>query len=417
MHQNKRGKDHVEYWKGRLVKRSYSDNRYQGMVSGWQVQVTHSKIRKWFNTQTNNKAEAAIIARDFYLCVKSQGWETALERFRPEETTPIKSPTVGEYLKAVDECTTLSPRTLECYKNKFRTLIVECLDLPQYNRKVDHPQGAKNEWLKAVGAVKLSRITPERVHRWKRRRIDSCKGDPLKVRRAKITVNTIIRNAKALFSSKILRNLPFDLPQPLWFEGVDFEKAGKTRYMSRIDIDDLVKKARKELQTGSHEQQQQYKIFILALGAGLRRDEIDKLKWADVDFKNHRLFVLPSEDGALKSADSEADVDIHESLSNELKQFHESAFGRYVIESRNAPNPLAKQSYYRCKTHFKKLAEWLRENGVQSHRPIHELRKEFGSLICASGGIFAASRQLRHSDIRITRDYYLDKKERITVAI
>lgn len=417
MHQQKRGKDHVEYWKGRLVKRSYSGNRNQGIVSGWQVQVTHSKIRKWFNTHTNNKAEAATIARDFYLCVKTQGWEAALEKYRPEETTPIKSPTVGEYFRAVGEYTTLSPRTLECYKNKFRTLVVECLDLPRYNRKVDHPLGSKNEWLRTVEAVKISRITAERVHRWKRQRIDSCKGDPLQIRRAKITINTIIRNAKALFGPKILKNLSFEISKPLWFEGVDFEKAGKTRYISRIHIDDLVKKARAELQSGDHGEQQQYKIFILALGAGLRRDEIDKLKWADVDFKKYRLFVLTSADGAVKSADSESDVDIHESLSRELEEFNQTAFGRYVIESRNLPNPRAKQAYYRCKTHFTKLAEWLRNNGVQSQRPIHELRKEFGSLICASGGIFAASRQLRHSDIRITRDYYLDKKERITVAL
>ena len=384
MHQIRRGKDHVDYWRGRLVKRAYAGSRNKGIVSGWQVQVTHSKIRKWFNTHTNNKSEAATIARDFYLSVKSQGWEATLDKYRPNEKTPIKSPTIGEYFKAIDEYSTLSRRTLDCYKRKFRTLVVECLDLPRYDRKLDHPIGSKNEWLKTIEAVKLSRLTAEKVHRWKRIRIDSCKGDPLQIRRAKITVNTIIRNAKALFGPKILKNLPFEIPQPLWFDGVDFEKAGKIRYISRIDVDYLVAKAREELKSGDHSQQQQYKIFILALGAGLRRDEIDKLKWADIDFKTHRLFVLTSEDGAVKSIDSESDVDIHESLSKELKYFHQTTFGRYVIESHCLPNPQAKQAYYRCKTHFRKLGEWLRKHGVQSHRPIHEL-KEFGSLICASG--------------------------------
>ena len=34
-----------------------------------------------------------------------------------------------------------------------------------------------------------------------------------------------------------------------------------------------------------------------------------------------------------------------------------------------------------------------------------------------AGGIYAASRLLRHSDIRVTADFYADKKERITTGL
>jgi len=54
---------------------------------------------------------------------------------------------------------------------------------------------------------------------------------------------------------------------------------------------------------------------------------------------------------------------------------------------------------------------------VKAKNAIHSLRKEFGSLIAQQGGIYAASVQLRHSDIRTTREYYLDKKERTVVPI
>ncbi len=50
-------------------------------------------------------------------------------------------------------------------------------------------------------------------------------------------------------------------------------------------------------------------------------------------------------------------------------------------------------------------------------KPLHELRKEFGSQVCAKYGIFAASRMLRHADIAITAQHYLDQKERVTIGM
>ena len=54
---------------------------------------------------------------------------------------------------------------------------------------------------------------------------------------------------------------------------------------------------------------------------------------------------------------------------------------------------------------------------MDARNPPHDLRKEFGSIICNESGIFAASAQLRHSDIRITRNTYVDKRGRHTVPI
>jgi hypothetical protein len=66
---------------------------------------------------------------------------------------------------------------------------------------------------------------------------------------------------------------------------------------------------------------------------------------------------------------------------------------------------------------FRKLIDWLLSKGVKSSRPIHELRKEIGSLIADEHGIYAASRFIRHADIRITAAIYLDKKRRIEAPI
>ena len=64
-----------------------------------------------------------------------------------------------------------------------------------------------------------------------------------------------------------------------------------------------------------------------------------------------------------------------------------------------------------------RLVTWLREKGVASAKPIHELRKEYGSMIANEHGIFAASRALRHTDVAITNQHYTDKTRRTTVGL
>ena len=43
------------------------------------------------------------------------------------------------------------------------------------------------------------------------------------------------------------------------------------------------------------------------------------------------------------------------------------------------------------------------------------MRKESGSLIASSQGIYAASRHLRHRDIAVTAAHYADKKTRVAI--
>jgi hypothetical protein len=60
---------------------------------------------------------------------------------------------------------------------------------------------------------------------------------------------------------------------------------------------------------------------------------------------------------------------------------------------------------------------WLRAHGLRSPKPLHELRREFGSRINQHYGIHAASRALRHVDIRIANDYYVDSRSRVTTGL
>jgi hypothetical protein len=56
------------------------------------------------------------------------------------------------------------------------------------------------------------------------------------------------------------------------------------------------------------------------------------------------------------------------------------------------------------------LTGWLRDHGIEVDKPIHVLRKEFGSRINPKCDIHAASMALWHADIGITAQFYADSR-------
>jgi integrase len=100
-----------------------------------------------------------------------------------------------------------------------------------------------------------------------------------------------------------------------------------------------------------------------------------------------------------------------------FRAYHEGARAPFVIKSKRPPLPAKPQQYYRCEGTFEQLNEWLRKKGVHGSKPLHTLRKEYGSLLTRSYGIHAASRGLRHSDLRTTSEHYTDSTARATPGI
>jgi integrase len=236
-----------------------------------------------------------------------------------------------------------------------------------------------------------------------------------------VTIRSILLSSKALFTAEIRKHLALRLPSPLPFEGVTLPEAGKSRYKSEINPALLLTAAKRELAEGIqgegepvNPRPELFKILLLALGAGLRRDEIDKLQWKQIQWDRNAVRVETTEHASTKSAESEADVDVDPGLLEILKTYmpKPGQGSQFVIQSQIKPRPQSvRNHHYRCNRHFKKLVEWLRDKGLKSRNALHALRKEFGSQICAQAGIFAASTALRHSSINLTREYYIDKKQ------
>src|ERR1700722_1826805 len=69
---------------------------------------------------------------------------------------------------------------------------------------------------------------------------------------------------------------------------------------------------------------------------------------------------------------------------------------------------------YRAEPVFSNLLAWLRDKGVTGSKPLHQLRKLYGSVLAEKHGIHAASSGLRHADIRITSAFYANRSVKLT---
>lgn len=406
-------KFHQDYWKTKVERRTLLGGNGENYLSGgFYIRMFHHGRREYFNLNTANKDLAAIAAKDIYILLKTGGWESVFRKYKPEAMEKKEDPTVGEFFEALRSTNVGKEMTLNVYIGKFRTILTECFEIPKCSEAYYWKSQEYQDWIAAVDRIKLSEITPSRIQAWKKYRLDQVRESPVMTQSTRRTINSMLRGIKSLFAKKRLQHLPLKIDgSPIM--GIDMEYVPVSKYRSKIaDVNKFLADALRELKP------EPLKVFLLALGAGLRRNEIDKLMWEQVDLEKAIIHIDVTDLTGLKTASSAGDVFIGAELAACLKEFHAQAKSVFVVEGTGALKPVNTTSYhYRCAKTFKDLNLWLRSKGITSLKPIHELRKEFGSLICANSGIFAASRQLRHSNITLTNMYYLDVKNPAVVDL
>lgn len=401
-------KTHQDYWYSRLKKRSYKGrDGVLAEVPSWQVRIQHLGKEGWFNLDTNNRAAAAVKARDIYIFLRANGWGATEEKFKPKPEPKIKSPTLGQFLEEVRRTGGFQPKTLALYERKLRKIVADIVELSSDPRKHDQRGGGGKEWRSCVDKTRLDEITPERVESWKKRFVAERAKSAVETRHAKNSVNSFLRNAKSLFSPLVLQKLTgIAGPVVSPFTDVKLERSGSMRYRSEIEPRILFESARREL-TGHRFPE--FLIFVLALGAGLRRNEIDKMEWSWIDWDSKRIHVQTTQHFVPKTEESENAVDVDDELLAMLKEQMPHARSEFVVPG-GAVKMSERYDHYRCQAHFRSLTQWLRGKGISAPNPLHSLRKEFGSLICDEHGMYVASRALRHGSTQTTQKHYLDKK-------
>jgi hypothetical protein len=410
------GKTDVRYWQSKLFKPWYTRGGQIRELRQYAVRIQHKGSRDTFNLGTPNKTTAAAKARDIYVYLVANGWGAALAKFKPKSQVVLKThATVGDFLDELRRKADLSPKTFASYTIAFRKILSDAFRIEGGNERFDSRKGGREHWIEKVHAIKLADVTPGKVQEWKRAFLSRAGSDETRKRSASISVNSILRRAKSLFGADVTKHLELvKLPSPLPFDGIRFEPRQRMKYRSSFDVVKLIEKARAEL---SIEKPEQFKIFLLATMAGLRRNEIDKLEWSAFRWEKGLIRIETTRWFHPKSEDSIGDVEVDPELVELFRGYRAKAKGSFVIESSNDARPDATYDHYRCQFHFEKLAEWLREKGVKSRTPLHTLRKEFGSQICDREGIYAASRALRHADITMTSEHYVDKKKQVVSGL
>ena len=404
------GKTDIRYWNSAVFKPAYRRDGEKRSIESWAARIQWRGRRELFSLRTSNRSAAAAKARDIYATLAGGGWAPALERFKPEM---VRHPvlTVGDFLSELRGHWSGKPKTFEDYCRSFRTIVSQIFRIEGGREKFDHVTGGRSAWVAKIDRIKLADVTPDKVNRWRIGFVKRAGANPLKQRRARITCNSMMRQAKSLFASKLLAHVAIDKPDILPFDGVSFYKRENMHYHSTVDIEAMISDAAQELP------QEPFKVFLLATMAGLRRGEIDKLQWTAFNWQDRTIRIETTEHLTPKSADSVGDVFIDEELTALFLGWHAKAASPFVIDSDAESAANATYTNYRSEAHFRAVIEWLRAKGVTAVKPLHELRKEFGSQLCAKYGIYAASRMLRHADIAITAQHYVDQKERVTFGM
>jgi integrase len=379
------------------------------------MQLCFKSKRLSFGLRTGNKDAAARIARDIYNDLLTLGVEGALAKHRPErQEEPAKAATIGTWIAAAEQVFDGRPATFGSYARSLRLIAGDILSVSKTKKRF--AASKKSAYRAKIEEAPLSVLTPQAIQEWRIRFVGKAGKSPAAQRTKKISANSLIRQARALFSKKILKFITgIQHPDPIPFAECEMFPRESMRYRSSIDPAALLAAANQELYAGDPDA---FLVLLLAIGAGLRRGEIDKLLWRQVDFNGGFIRIEATEVGGLKSEDSAGAVPIEAAFVAVLRGYYAKANGPFVVGGTSGESESRDWGQqYRCEPVFNRLNAWLRINGVNASKPLHTLRKEAGSLIATKSGIYAASLFLRHADAQVTAMHYADHKERVTVGI
>jgi len=407
-------KSDLRYWQDVVYQPQYRRNGEIEQSENYVVRIGFGGRRTTFPLGTSNRAAAGIKARDIYNCIVANGWDAAFARFKGSIQQKAKPVTVGEFLTEAQKYLRVRSKTFADYARALRLITAHIAGIECDNSKFDYQKGGHAAWLEKVSAVKLDRITPDKIRQWHSLFLARAKNDPVKLKHLRISANSFIRGGKALFSRKMLKQIQLGGIETSPFEDIEVEQVS-LRYRSDIDFEKLLTAASAEL--ANAENRELFKVFLLAACAGLRRNEIDKLQWSSFHFDQGFVRIVPTEFFEGKSSESHEDIYLDPEITGLFRAFRVETKGPFVVEYPVQPKVGAKYSHYRCQIVFNRLIFWLRKHGVRTKSPIHTLRKEYGSQLTKAHGIFVASRALRHSSVQVTEQFYASQKQRVSLGL
>jgi len=304
----------------------------------------------------------------------------------------------------------------------------------------DHPasRASRERYLRSLQRI-MEAVRISRVAGLDESKVEDFKSHYLRIGREKnrseesirTSLNGILRNAAAVFSNQAVqayRRKGLDLKNP--FVGVQMKGIRLKSYsplprtlVSKIweesiklrDGDPKAKAPDKKLRPRDaidfrKPHRDAYAIFLLELGLGLRRNEADKAQWNWFfnDAEERRYIEVRETPFFIPKSKQSRVIPVDEVLWKALVAVKADDF--FVIAglppTLRSPETELKSAVYRCDQAHRTLVAWLRKFGIDDPKPCHRLRKEFGSFVSTTLGLFHAQRFLGHSSPNVTSDYY-----------
>lgn len=415
-----------------------TDSRYwlkkikPGASGEYGVQIAYQGKRHRFPLATAKANEAAKKAAAIFTDLTTTGWTATLKKHKGQHQ---KAATLGAFLAEVFRVIQTAPSTRGDYENAIRRVYADIGGIKSDATRFDYKNGGNAAWVAKIDALPLDTVTPAKFMKWRTRFLDLAKNEEEKVSRRR-SANTFLARCKALFSEKtVLKGIEIQLPDPLPFAGVEnLRGASVPQHCSKINAAEIIEAAFSHFAAPRRDDERPddfkarrevLKAFILALFCGLTRQEIDGLRWDNIDLKAGKISIRRTETSRLKTQAREGTVALDPHTMARLIEMKKDASGPFVIESKNEPKAATRYTRYRATVTYEALNAWLKAYQDSEGRvplaavkkPLHELRKEAGAVIVQQFGIYAASKFLRHSNIATTARFYADDTRTITTGL
>jgi integrase len=375
----------------------------------FQVRLMLSGKRRQFSTGETSQKAAKAKARAILADIQSRGFEAAVAMHTKKTDALGPDPTVEKITKLYSAAvknfeSSPSDSTVRVYTNNLKLIAKFC------------------------GEKKISGLTQVTIDRGKRKYLAQCTSEGRAAESARITLASILRNAAAVFSKQALA---------VYQEaGLTIENPFSGSKLKGVQIKPYTPLPRKVLETiwenstllrdgnpdaplpdkATNEQQKAdfrlphpdaYAILFLEIGLGLRRNEADKAEWSwCYQTQDGRRFLeVQNTDVFTPKSKSSRTIPIAKDVWEALESVAAEG-SRFIVPASSIRSRPAPRARYRCNSAHQVLVEWLRNQGVNSAKPCHALRKEFGSYVATSFSLFHAQKLLGHSSPTVTSDYY-----------
>ena len=161
------------------------------------MKIQHCGRRTTFRLNTGNKDAAARRALALYEDVVTRGIENVIAERRGGAETSDTISTIGAWIESARSVFDGSPVTFAGYVRALRQIASEVTAMDKTNKRFERNQSG--EFRRKIDAMPLSILTPQAIQSWRINYVAERSANPAVARAARISCNSALRNAKALF--------------------------------------------------------------------------------------------------------------------------------------------------------------------------------------------------------------------------